>query len=54
MGSILESILFRVKDNLKDKVFDNVARVFSDGGMTVNQKLMQAQSDLLGKAIVVR
>ncbi len=54
MGSILESILFRVKDNLKDKVFDNVARVFSDGGMTVNHKLMQAQSDLLGKAIVVR
>lgn len=52
--AILESILFRVKDNLKDKVFESVERIFADGGMTANHKLMQAQSDLLGKAIVVR
>lgn len=43
-----------MKDNLKDKVFENVQVIFADGGMTVNHRLMQVQSDLLGKAIVVR
>lgn len=43
-----------MKDNLKDKVFDSIERVYADGGMTVNHRLMQAQSDLLGKAIMVR
>jgi glycerol kinase len=54
LAAILESILFRVKDNLKEESFALVERIYADGGMTVNTALMQAQSDLLGKTLVVR
>ncbi len=43
-----------MKDNLKDSNFDNVKRIYADGGMTINKPFMQAQADILGKEIIVR
>ena len=54
VAALLESILFRVKDNLKEASFAGVQRIYADGGMTANCALMQAQADLLGKTLVVR
>jgi glycerol kinase len=54
VAALLESILFRVKDNLKDESFSQVKRIYADGGMTVNTALMQTQADLLAKTLVVR
>jgi glycerol kinase len=31
-----------------------VERIYADGGMTVNARLMQSQADLLGKTLIVR
>jgi len=54
MGALLESLLFRVQDNLKSAAFANVKTLYVDGGLTVNTKLMQVQSDLVGKLVAVR
>lgn len=43
-----------MKDNLKEESFAAVERIYADGGMTVNARLMQTQADLLGKTLVVR
>jgi glycerol kinase len=51
---LLESIVFRVKDNLKFSNFDGVVNIFADGGMTVNHRFMQVQADILRKNITVR
>ena len=54
MAAILESILFRVNDNLSLKDYDNITDIFADGGMAKNAQLMQHQSDLINKGLIVR
>jgi glycerol kinase len=53
-SAILESILFRVYDNLILKDCEEIAVIFADGGMTRNTKMMQSQCDLLNKRLVHR
>lgn len=52
--SLLESIAFRLMDNIKDPFFSEVHNIFADGGMTVNTMFMQLQANLLNKNIEVR
>jgi glycerol kinase len=54
IGAILESILFRVYDNLSLKEYESVKSIFVDGGMTKNMKFMQFQADMISKTINVR
>lgn len=54
MSALLESIIFRIKDNLSSSIFEGVKNIYVDGGMAVNSKLMQAQADLLNKNILIR
>jgi len=45
----MESIIFRVNDNFINNDFKEVKRIYADGGMTKNTKLMQHQTNLLNK-----
>ena len=54
LAAILESILFRVYDCLSMKDFTGITAIFADGGMTVNHKLMQHQTDLISKNLIIR
>lgn len=54
MSSILESIIFRINDNFINHDFKDVIRIYADGGMTKNYKLMQLQANLLHKDMIVR
>lgn len=53
LSAMLESIAFRVKDNLKFSSFDEVSSIYADGGLTVNKRFMQMQADILKKVITV-
>lgn len=54
LRSLLDSISFRLYDNIKNKEFSTVRKVIVDGGMTQNKEFMQTQADLFGKEIEVR
>ena len=54
LGALLNSISFRLYDNIKDKQFEDVQKVIVDGGMTKNKEFMQLQADLFQKEIEVR
>ena len=54
VAAILESILFRVYDNLSLKDYKNITTIFADGGMTKNSQLMQQQSHLINKNLIIR
>jgi glycerol kinase len=54
VSALLESILFRVYDNLILKDCQDLTAIFADGGMTKNPQLMQYQSDIISKPVTVR
>lgn len=54
VSSILESIIFRVYDNIRLESCKDITVIFADGGMTRNQNLMQKQCDLLNKKLIHR
>jgi glycerol kinase len=53
-AAILESILFRIHDNLSAPTFASLANIYVDGGMTANPAFLQAQADLLNKKVTHR
>jgi glycerol kinase len=53
LSSLLESISFRLYDNIKLAQFSSTSEVFVDGGMTINKEFMQMQADLFNKKIIV-
>lgn len=53
LRAVLESIAFRVHDNLQSKELPPVKTFKADGGVTVNPQLMQLQADLLGRDVTI-
>ena len=43
-----------MNDNFVNNDFKEVKRIYADGGMTNNEKLMRYQASLLNKEIIVR
>lgn len=54
LKAILDSITFRLYDNIKGPQFQQVKKIIVDGGMSKNPKFMQMQADLFKKEIEVR
>lgn len=53
LRAVLESIAYRVHDNLKSKELPAITAFKADGGATANPQLMQLQADLLNRDVVV-
>lgn len=53
MRAVLESIAFRVHDNLQSKQLPEIKCFKADGGITNNPLMMQLQADLIGKKVTV-
>lgn len=54
LRSLLDSITYRLWDNIKNEKFNKITNIIVDGGMTANKALMQMQADMFGKQIGVR
>lgn len=51
LKSLLDSITYRLYDNIKNDKFKQITKIIVDGGMTVNKQLMQMQADMFGKDV---
>ena len=47
--ALLNSITYRLHDNIKNDEFKEVKKIIVDGGMTKNKMFMQMQADLFQK-----
>lgn len=54
LRSLLDSITYRLYDNIKNEKFKKITKIIVDGGMTANKQLMQMQADMFGKEVEVR
>lgn len=54
LKALLDSISYRLYDNIRDQRFSKIVRIVVDGGMTVNEEFMQCQANLFNKEIEVR
>lgn len=51
LKAILNSITYRLYDNIKNEKFDKIKKIIVDGGMTKNKQFMQSQANLFNKEI---
>lgn len=53
LRAVLESIAYRVHDNLHSKELPQIKSFRADGGITNNPIIMQLQADLMGKDVII-